>query len=383
MNARLSPASATTATTAPLVIARVDAYALSLPMVKPVKMSFEEVKAADNLVVRIETAAGVVGWGEAASAPTMTGETVTGMAAAVRHLAPVLQGRDAAQPAATMAAVNPYLYGNAGAKAAIEMALFDALGRATGQPLHALLGRAQRSRIPLLRMVGTGKLDADLAEAERSKAEGYVTYKIKVGIADPHTDAARTRAVCEVLGPDVLVCADANQAWSVDDAITYVQAVADTSLAFFEQPIAAADVDGMGRVARASRVPIGVDEGLHSLDDLRAHHAVGVKGCSLKTIKLGGVQPVVDAGALCATLGMHINLACKIAESGIATAAMLHLAAVVPNIDWGVSLTSQYLTEDVVTGLPALERGHYTLPQGPGLGVTIDEDRIRRHARAV
>lgn len=368
---------------APLAIARVEAFALSLPLVKPVKMSFEEVKAADNLVVRIETADGVVGWGEAASAPTMTGDTVAGMVAAVRHLAPVLLGRDAARPTATMAAIHPYLYGNAAAKSALEMAMFDALGRACGQPLHALLGGARRERIPLLRMVGTGKLEADLAEAARARAEGYVSYKIKVGIADPQTDADRTRAVCAALDPAALVCADANQAWTVDDAITYVRAVADTHLAFFEQPTAAADVAGMGRVAQASRVPIGVDEGLHSLDDLRAHHAVGVQGCSLKTIKLGGVQPVVEAARLCAALGMHVNLACKIAESGIATAAMLHLAAVVPEIDWGVSLTSQYLTEDIVTGLPAVERGHYRVPDGPGLGITVDETRVRRLARAL
>lgn len=372
---------ATTLAHAPLRIARVEPLAVSLPMVKPVKMSFEEVKTADNLVVRIETEDGIVGWGEAASAPTMTGETAAGMTAAVRHLAPLLRGADAAQPTATMAGVFPYLYGNAAAKSAIEMALWDALGRASGQPLHALLGGARRQRIPLLRMVGTGRLDSDLEEAARSKAEGYVAYKIKVGVADPRADAARTRAVCDVLGPDVLICADANQAWSVDDAVTYVQAVADTSLAFFEQPVAAADVAGMARVARATRVPISVDEGLHSLADLRAHHVAGAaRGCSLKTIKLGGVRPVVDAGLLCEELGLHINLACKIAESGIATAAMLHLAAVVPNVDWGVSLTSQYLTADVVHGLPAVQRGYLGVPQGPGLGVEVDEERVRRYA---
>lgn len=364
-----------------LRIAQVEPIAVSLPMVKPVKMSFEEVRRAENLVVRIETEDGIVGWGEAASAPTMTGETVTGMVAAVSHLAPRLRGTDAADPGAAMAAVDRYLYGNNAAKSAIEMALYDALGRAHGKPLHELLGGKRRGRIPLLRMVGTGKLQSDIEEARRSKAEGYVAYKIKVGVANPQADAARTRAVCEVLGGDVLVCADANQAWSPEDAITYVKAVADTTLAFFEQPVAAADIDGMARVARASRIPISVDEGLHSRDDLRRHHEVGAaQGCSLKTIKLGGVRPVVDAALLCETLGMHINLACKIAESGIATAAMLHLAAVVPNVDWGVSLTSQYLAEDVVDGLPAVVRGHLDVPTGPGLGVEVDEARVRAHA---
>ena len=367
-----------------LRIARVEALALSLPMVKPVRMSFEEVRCADNLVVRVETDDGVVGWGEAASAPTMTGDTAAGMVAAARHLAPVMRGLDASDPPAAMAAVDRYLYGNHGAKSAIEMALYDALGRAAGKPLYALLGGQRRSRIPLLRMVGTGSVAGDLEEAQRSKAEGYVAYKIKVGVADPEEDAARTRAVCEVLGDHVLVCADANQGWTVEQATAYVQAVADTSLAFFEQPVAADDITGMASVARASRIPISVDEGLHSMDDLRRHHDAGAaSGCSLKTIKLGGLHPLCEAANLCETLGMQVNLACKIAESGIATAAMLHLAAVVPNVSWGVSLTSQYLSADVVRNLPPVARGHLEVPTGPGLGVDIDEERVRRYARHV
>jgi len=381
--ASLAPGTRPTQSPLRLRIARVEALALSLPMVKPVKMSFEEVRRAENLVVRVETDNGVVGWGEAASAPTMTGDTVVGMVAAARHLAPVMQGLDASSPAAAMASVDRYLYGNNGTKSAIEMALYDALGRATGKPLYEMLGGQRRSRIPLLRMIGTGSVAGDLEEAKRSKAEGYVAYKIKVGVADPKEDAARTREICRVLGGDVLVCADANQGWTVEQAIAYVQAVADTSLAFFEQPVGADDVAGMAQVARASRIPISIDEGLHSMDDLRRHHEAGAAGgCSLKTIKLGGVGKVYEAALLCEQLGMQVNLACKIAESGIATAAMLHLAAVVPNVSWGVSLTSPYLSADVVTNLPAVVGGHLEVPTGAGLGVDVDEARVRHYARA-
>lgn len=365
-----------------LPIARVEALALSLPLTRPVKMSFEEVRRADNLVVRVETADGIVGWGEAASAPTMTGETVTSMVAAVRHLAPHLQGKDASDPPGTMASVEGYLYGNNAAKSAIEMALHDAWGRAEGKPLHALLGTVRRKRIPLLRMIGTGSIAGDVEEAARGLAEGYVAYKIKVGIAKPLDDAARTRAVCEALGRDVLICADANQGWTPDDAVAYVQAIADMPVAFFEQPVAAHDLAGMARVAAASRVPVSVDEGLHSLDDLVRHHdAKAAGGCSLKTIKLGGLQPFVAAAQLCESLGLRVNLACKIAESSIATAAMLHLAAVVPDIGWGVSLTSQYLAADVVEPRLPIVRGHMEVPTGPGLGIDVDEARMRAHAR--
>ena len=361
----------------------IEPIAVSLPLIKPVKMSFEEVRSANNALVRLETDDGVVGWGEAASAPTMTGETMEGMTAAIHHLAPLLKGLPADEISTVMARCDRYLYGNHAAKSAIEMALHDALGRATGKPVYELLGRRLRSRVAVLRMIGPGDAAADVEEAKRCKAQGYVAYKIKVGVADPLEDAERTRRVCDALGRSMLVCADANQGWSVEQAVAYVRAVEDTPLAFFEQPVAGNDLDGMARVARASRIEIGFDEGLHGMEDLRRHHQAGAAhGCSLKTIKLGGMKPVYDAALLCESLGMKVNLACKIAESGIAAAAMLHLAAAVPAVDWGVSLTSQYLADDVLREPLRFADGHAEVPSSPGLGIEVDEAKVRRYARA-
>ena len=119
-----------------------------------------------------------------------------------------------------------------------------------------------------------------------------------------------------------------------------------------------------------------------SLDDLRRHHQAGAAaGFSLKTIKLGGMQPVMDAGHLCEKLGMKVNLASKMAETGISTAALLHLAAALPAVDWGVGLSSTYLTDDVLKQPLAVANGHITVPSGPGLGIEVDEARVRRFAR--
>lgn len=366
-------------------IKRIEPIGISIPMVKPVKMSFETVTAANNVLVRLETGDGVVGWGEAGSAPAMTGETLEGMVAAVRYLAPRFEGMDVDDIGAAMGRAGRYLYGNLAAKSAIEMALHDALGRARGKPACELLGGKRRGRAPLLRLVGTGKgTAADVEDALKCKAEGYVAFKVKVGVGDPFEDAARTRKVCEALGNgDLLVCADANQGWSAEQAVEYVRAVADTRLAFFEQPVPVEDLEGMAKVARASRVPIGADEGLHSMEDLRRHHAAGVQGGSLKTIKLGGMKPVMDAARLCQSLGMKVNLACKMAESGIAAAAMSHIAAAVPAIDWGLSLTNTYLTDDLIRRPLNLANGHVELPSGPGLGVEVDEAKVRRYAREI
>jgi muconate cycloisomerase len=366
-------------------IRRIEPVAVSLPMAKPIRMSFEEVRSAENVLVRLETDDGVVGWGGAAAAPTMTGETVASMAAAVRHLAPRLEGMRLDDIGAVMARAGNYLYGNNSAKSVIEMALHDALGRAQGKPAHDLLGGKRRGRIAVLRMVGTGKgTAADVADAQRGLADGYVAYKIKVGVAAPHEDAERTRGICEALdgAGDLLICADANQGWTRDEAIAYVRAVENAGLAYFEQPVAAHDIEGMAAVARASRVKIGCDEGLHSLDDLQRHHDAGAAGgFSLKTIKLGGMKPVMDAGLLCARLGMKVNLASKMAETGVSTAALLHLAAALPAVDWGVGLSSTYLTDDILKQPLSVSNGHISVPSGPGLGIEIDEAKVRRFAR--
>jgi muconate cycloisomerase len=365
-------------------IKRIEPIAVSLPMVKPLKMSFEEVTSAENVLVRLEADDGTVGWGGAAAAPTMTGETVASMAAAIRYLAPRLEGMPLDDIAAVMARAGNYLYGNHSAKSVIEIALHDALGRTRGAAVHDLLGSRRRERVAILRMVGTGKgTAADIDDAKRAQAEGHVAFKIKVGVADPRDDAERTCRICEALDGDAaLICADANQGWSTADAITYVRGVESTALAFFEQPVTAHDIDGMAQVARASRVPIGCDEGLHSLEDLKRHHAAGAAGgFSLKTIKLGGMKPVMDAAMLCEALGMKVNLASKMAETGICTAALLHLAAALPAVDWGVGLSSQYLVEDILTTPLSFARGHVTIPGGPGLGIEVDEAKVRRYAR--
>ena len=366
-------------------IKRVEPIAVSFPMKKPVFMAGVEIRQADNVLVRIEADNGVIGWGEAASAPTMTGETVESMMAAVGYLIAAVEGRPAEDIAGTLAAMATRMYGNHAAKAAIEMALHDLVGRATGQPAYALLGGKQRSRMAILGVISTGELASDLREAERKKADGYSAFKIKVGIDKPLVDAERTRRVCAILGTDALISSDANQGWSADEATQYVRAVADAGLDFFEQPVHADDIDGMAAVTAASgTIAIGADESIHSLEDIRRHHARGAaRGVSLKTIKLGGLRGVMEAGRLCDRLGLNVNVSAKTGESSIACAAATHIAAALPQIAWGLTLSNEGLTDDATARPIRIEHGHVEVSDRPGLGIDVDEDRVRRYRRDV
>lgn len=361
-------------------IKSIEPIAVSLPMRKPVIMAGEEIRRADNVLVRIESDDGAAGWGEAASAPVMTGDTLESIVSAVHYLSTALRGRDPADIGGALAAMDGRMYGNNGAKAAIEIALHDLVGRATGKPVHALLGEKKRTRAPLLAVVGGGDFDGDLHDAENRKETGVTAYKIKVGIDTPENDAARTRAICKVLGKGMLISADANQGYTTEQALTYVRAVSGSGLDFFEQPVSAGDLASMAKVAAATEIAIGADEGIHSLDDIRRHHErKAARGVSLKAIKLGGIRGVTEAARLCDRLGMSVNVSCKTGESSVACAAALHVASVIPDIGWALTLTHTGLAEDVAAQPLPTGRGYAESLDRPGLGVDVEEGRVRRH----
>jgi len=363
-------------------IKTIEPIAVNLPMKKPVAMAGETVARADNVLLRIESNNGFIGWGEAASAPTMTGETVASMMAAVAHMAPALIARPADDFAGASAAMDAQMYANSGAKAAVEIALHDLVGRATGQPLYALLGAKQRSRISVLTVVGSTDTPADLREAKERYAAGYRAFKIKVGLSDPEADAARTQSLCRILkalDKNCLVAADANQGWSAEEALRYVRAVADCGLDFFEQPVPAHDLAAMARIAAAGRIAIGADEGIHSREDIERHHARNAAGgVSLKAIKLGGLRAMLEACRLCDRLGMAVNISCKTGESSVASAAALHVAAVAPTLAWGLTVTSNGLAEEAAVEPLRVEGGSVEVPDRPGIGIEVDEQWVRR-----
>jgi muconate cycloisomerase len=363
---------------AALTIRRVDAIPVALPLKTPMKMAGVTIATADNILVRIEADGGLVGWGEAASAPTMTGDTLGGLVAAVRdHLAPLLIGRDALARPALTAALHRALMGNTGAHSAVEMALFDLAGRATGASLVDMIGRRRRAKVAPMWLLGNATAEADVAEALEKQKAGFNFFKLKIGVKPLAAEIAIAHAVRAAL-PGTPLCADANCGLTLPDARRYAEKTRKAGLMFIEQPLRYDDIVGVRKLAHATDVPIGVDEGIHSLHDIEAHAAAGARGVSLKLIKLGGLTAALEAANLCKRRGLSVNIAAKIAESSIASAAAVHLACAVPTVDWGVSLTHFYLAEDIVRRPLPLAGGTVAVPDGDGLGVEIDEAAVER-----
>ncbi len=255
---------------------------------------------------------------------------------------------------------------------------------------RSLLGAVRRTQeMPVLYMLATGDIDVDVAEASERAQAGVTHMKIKVGGKPVEQDIERTIAIRRAVNGGVQLSADCNQGWTHEEALAYVGAASE-SLDFLEQPIMGYDVEGMAMIAAASACPIGADEGLHSVGDVHKHNDMGAaKGGSLKMIKLGGVTRAYQAAELFDELGMHVNMAGKVAESSVSSAAVLQLAAAAPSIEWGVSVTCQYLKEDVCKdSLRRCERsGDSSDRCGPGCRgrrrrlVEIRQELGERHAK--
>lgn len=358
-------------------IVRIDTFPVAIPLRAPMTLASETISAAHNLIVSVGDSEGNFGWGESASAPTMNGELLAGMTAAVRQrIAPALLDQDCDGLPALEQRLDQAIRGNTGAKAAVAIALGDLAARRRGVPFHELLGPRRQDRVPLIAMIGSSDPIGEVASA---KADGFTHFKIKVGRADIAADVRLTHAVRDAIGPQAHLAADANMGWSVAQAAAYLSAAADLHLAYLEQPVGDADHAGFRTLAQSSRTPLCLDEGLHGLGDLEAYAQSGaIGGAGLKALKFGPLARVVAAIDLMRRFDLVPVVASKIAETSIGSAASLHLAALTHDASWGVSLTHRYLAADVVDEpLPAA--GLARVPDAPGLGVAPNVQMIRRY----
>jgi muconate cycloisomerase len=380
--AKLTPADDSIAAR-PLRIARLDAVLIAVPLGQPMKMSGVTITHADNLLIRLETSDGTVGWGEAASAPTMTGDTPKGLLAAAEVMRDVAQGADLRFRPALMERIGRALYGNTGAKSAFEMALLDLIGRSHGIAAVELLGGRRRAAVEPMWLIGNATVEEDVADAEARLAEGFRSFKLKIGSKTIEGDIEAAHAVRRALGPEVKLCADANGGLMLDAARRFITEAAGADIQFLEQPLPAHAIGGMAALQGLGLMPIGADESIHGVDDVEANAARGaIAGLSLKLIKLGGASALLNAARRAHELGLSINIAGKVAETSLASAATAQLACAVENVDWGISLSQVYLAEDIVRQPLRMADGLVSSPDGPGLGVEVDEAAVRRFQTA-
>lgn len=364
----------------PLTLAAIHVWPLRIPLRLPLKLASETITHAETLLIEARDAEGRSGWGEASAAPTMTGEVLPGMTeVARRYLAPALLAAPFADAAAIPRRLHRAIRGNTGAKCAAEAALLDLAARRADLPLCDFLGQRLRSSAPAIAMIGGATPQAVLEAALAAQAQGFRHIKVKLGLAaDPAEDAAMIRLLRCALGAQAHLSGDANMAWTPAAARRFFDALPQGTLDYLEQPLPDDDKPGQIALASGTTCPICLDESLHSLADIPGHRGAAA-GFGLKSIKLGGLLATLAADAMAREAGMRTTLACKIAETSVGAAAVLHLAMLVPDMGWGLSLTHAMLAEDVVASGVRLEDGQAWLPQGSGTGVVPDPERLIRY----
>jgi muconate cycloisomerase len=359
---------------------------LDLPLQRPHQFRDTTMDAQAVLLVRVRTRDGVVGVGEGVvpGGPWWGGESVETMQVVVdRYLAPLVVGEDLSRLPALRQRMDRMVAANPFAKCAVETALWDAWARTLGLPLHALLGGRCRDALPVTWAVGAADPDVVIEEAlAKVEGGGHASIKLKMGALAPAADVARVEKVTASLAPVTSVRVDLNGAWDELTATRLLPRLQDAGVDLVEQPTPAWDVDALARLSGLLRVPVMADESLRSDHDaltLAARRAADV--FSLKIGKSGGYVVTQRIGAVAAAAGIPCHGGTGI-ESGLGTLAGLQLLCTLPAVTYGSELFGPLLMTDGLLREPLDYRdGVLHLPDGPGLGIELDEDRVARYAR--
>lgn len=367
-------------------------YALEIPFVESFTHSAQVRRSCDSVVVGVRNEEGVIGFGEGAPRPYVTGETPDSMVDHLeRDLWPRIRGSElpnfvdeglkAIDPVIAETTCPGVIAPNA-ARCALELATLDCALRSSVAAMAALLP----SRRPVLTYGGVitaGDPEAAGRRARQMKSVGLDYVKLKVGIGQ---DLDRVRVVREALGPEVSLRLDANGAWTLDQAVRFLDAVAPFGIAAVEQPFPRDAVADLKALRQEVPVPVMADESLVTIEDaeiLLAAEAVDM--FNVRVSKCGGLYRSSEIARLAAEAGIAVQIGSQVGETAILSAAGRHLAAWAPEVAFlEGSYGTLLLAEDVSIEPVRFGRGGKApLLSGPGLGVEVVEDRLRRYAKRV
>ncbi len=357
-------------------IQKVDIFYFDIPLREPFKISIGTMSGANNVLVRILTDSGLTGLGESCPFPPITGETQETNISAAKSLRDLLIGKDPLAIGAFIKEAGSFLSSNPSMVAAFDMALYDILGKASSLPLFRLLGGEKST----LETDITADLDTPkkmAAKAKRFVAAGYRKIKIKVG-QDPDTDMARLEAIRDAIGYDRAISIDANQGWTVPQAISALKRMEKFKIQYVEQPVAAWDIAGLRTVRQQSPIPVMADEALFSPHD--AIRLIKEEACdyfNIKLMKSGGILNALKIAHIGESANIRAMVGCML-ETRLALTAAAHLMAAQTNIIFADLDGNASHTVDPVVGGMIVKGGAITLPEEPGLGVDIDPAFLKK-----
>ncbi|MDO5633206.1 MAG: muconate/chloromuconate family cycloisomerase [Paracoccus sp. (in: a-proteobacteria)] len=366
------------------VIERVETLLVDLPTIRPHKLSVATMNGQTLMLVKIRCSDGTTGIGEGTTIGGLAygAESPESMKLTVdRYIAPLLIGQDATRVQALMARVGKMVKDNRFAKSAVETALLDAHGRRLGLPVSELLGGRRRDRLAVAWTLASGDTARDIAEAEQMlDLRRHRIFKLKIGAKPIRDDIAHVAAIKRALGDRGAVRVDVNMAWSETEAAYGMAALADAGCELVEQPVATAG--GLTRLVRRFATALMADESLTGPDS--AFDLARVHGADVFAVKLeqsGGAFGALRVAAIADAAGIGLYGGTML-EGAVGTVISAHAFATFANLQWGTELFGPLLlTEEILQTPLDYSDFHLTVPDGPGLGLDLDDDRVAHFAR--
>ena len=358
-------------------ITSISVYQVDLPLEHPYWLSGGRLKfeCLDATFVKIETDAGITGWGEG----TPWGHTYVpahgpGIRAGIETMASFVLGLDPRRVLDVERAMDLALPGHLYAKSPIDMACWDIAGKAAGLPIADLMGGGSRTPRPIASSVGAKTIEETREVIQRYRDRGYIAHSVKIG-GDVERDVARIRDVEAIRLPGELVLYDVNRGWTRQQALRVMQATEDLKV-MFEQP--GETLDDIAAIRPLHSAPVSVDESLVTLQDAARIARDGLAEVfGIKLNRVGGLTKAARMRDVALAHGIDMFVMAT-GGSVLADTEALHLAATIPDINChAVWACQDMLTVDIAGGRgPRNKAGHLHLPEEPGLGVEPNEDQL-------
>lgn len=355
----------------------VEIFCVELPYREVFTIATGSTARSWNIAVRVKLEDNTTGWGEGSPSYTVLGETRGLVVSCARQLAEeLLAERDLSfERLYELCANCP----SPSAAAAIEEAVLDAWARGAEVSLAKLLGGPYRDSIETDITIGIMEPIEQASRAVKFVEEGFRILKLKLGL-EPEKDVKRVRVVRDAVGEGVRIRVDANQGWTVEQAINVINRIAGYDVEYVEQPVKWDDISGLARVRKESPLPIAVDESVKRAADV-------IKIAKLEAADIVNIKVMKSAGLLGALRVAHVSEAAGLANMigcmgegrlGITGAACF--AASARNVVYFDLDSDLLLASDYARGGSIPEKGKRSLPTSPGLGVEVDESGLTRLA---
>lgn len=364
-------------------ISKVTMFEKCLPLKEPFEHATSgKISALEEIFIKLETDDGHTGYGEVrGNCMYFTGDCTKSVEAVLQHvILPKLPGMDPCNIHQIMDVVNKVIVGNTAAKAAVDIAVHDLAARIKGIPVYELLGGMRHQTLATEENIPFCPVEETIRRTKQIAGNGCKFIKVRVGLKSFSKDIDRLKAIAKTLEEmqltDVELAIDANQAWTVKEAIERIECLYPYGVRIVEQPVAAKDIVGLKYVKDHTKVKIFADEAVFTPEDMMAAiRAEAIDGVHIKLIKSGGIANAMKMVTLAEANHMTYMIG-GMDEGMMAVAAAVQCAAAA-NANYHELDGHRRIAEDVTSGL-VVENAVVQVPDGPGLGVKLDESKLTK-----